>query len=129
MAHQWNELARGEHDMGGAGAVTILLTARVRDEKRAEFLLSARSLGPEGGFEFYEGVEDREGVCAVGRLQPHREVSPYLESDRFRALKGALRTLTSGWEIRLLSARVSWCADSRHPQGVAPQHDERRNDP
>ena len=104
----------------------MLLIARVRDEKRAEFLLSARSFGPEGGFEFYEGVEDAERVCAVGRLQPNTEVSPYLESDRFRALKGALRTLASAWEISLLAARVSWSADARHPQGVAPKHDDRR---
>ncbi len=129
MTQQSNEVKRSEGNEGAPGAVTVLLTARVRPEKRAEFLLSARSFGPEGGFEFYEGVEDPERMCAIGRLQPHTEVSPYLESDRFRALKGALRTLTSGWEVSLLSARVSWCADSRHPQGVAPQHDDRRREP
>ncbi len=112
MAHQSSELARGEQDIGGAGAVTMLLTARIRAEKRAEFLLSARSFGPTGGFEFFEGTDDPEQICAVGRMRASAD-ERYLESDRFRALKGALRTLASEWTLEVLRQREGWCAESQ----------------
>lgn len=113
MAHQSSEVGRDNQTSATAGAVTLLLTARIRPEKRAEFLLSARSLGPNGVFAFFEEVDDPMHVCAVARLEADATGPPYLGSERFRALRGALRTLASGWTISVLQESQTWCAESK----------------
>ena len=113
MAQQSSEVRVGEEGREVAGTDALLLTARVREEKRAEFLLSARSLGPAGGFAFFEGIDDPEHVCAIAQLQADATDQQYLASERFRALKGALRTLASGWTVSVMRERESWCAESQ----------------
>ena len=113
MAHQSSEGELGGRSRESPGAVTLLFTAWVREEKRAEFLLSARSLGPSAGFVFFEGIDDPAHVCATARLQVDGTDQPYLASERFRALKGALRTLATRWSISVLREREGWCAESQ----------------
>ena len=111
MAHQSSKGKLGYRSREPSGAVTLLLTARIREGKRAEFLLSVRSLGPGTSFLFFEGIDDPEQVCATARLQADGTDQPYLASERFRALKGALRTLATGWSVSVLKERERWCAE------------------
>ncbi len=113
MAHQSSEDKLGDRSRDTSGAITLLLTAWVREGKRAEFLLSARSLGPGTGFVFYEGIDDPRHVCGTARLQADSMDQPYLASERFRALKGALRILATSWSISVLREREGWCAESQ----------------
>lgn len=111
MTHQSSpeEVRVGEPP--AAAGITLLLTAQVRAEKRAEFLLSARSLGPHASVAFFEGLDDPGRLCAVWHMEADVGDPPYLQHTRFRALKGALRTLASEWDLRVLHEGARWCTE------------------
>ena len=87
---------------------SILITARERPEKRREFVLSARSLvesaaGVVGTPRFFRSLEDESQLCCVSSWRSEADFGAYLSSDAFRALRGAVRTLTEEGDVRIVS--------------------------
>lgn len=86
----------------------MLISARVRPEKRTEFLLSVRSLvqasGPIAGDpRMFHAIDDEAQLYCVASWASDVGAEAYLASDLFRALRGAVRTLGEGGTVRIVT--------------------------
>lgn len=85
----------------------LLLTVRVRPEKRAEFVLSARALmeaapGVRGSPSITASLEDANLLSCRIEWETEAALREFLRSDAFRALRGAVRTLTEQGGLQVL---------------------------
>ena len=86
---------------------TLRLLARVPTEKRQEFLESIQSLSKEecGGFRrklLFEDVADETLFCWMAESDSRKELEAFMQSDTFRALRGAAQVLGTLEELRVV---------------------------
>ncbi len=90
---------------------TLRLLARVPAEKRQEFLESLTSLTAtdEWGLcrkMLFEDVGDDTLFCWMGDCDSKRDIDAFMQSDTFRALRGAARVLGTLEELRIVEDRT-----------------------
>ena len=86
----------------------LLVTVRVPPEKQREFMASAQLLARNprnlsGDPIAFVATDDERCVLCLSRWESGTDIQTFLESDTFRALRGALRTLGEDGAIRVLS--------------------------
>jgi quinol monooxygenase YgiN len=86
--------------------LTLLLLVRVRPAKRSELILSARGLAPKerdacNGFAILQSVDDSDLLYIVGQWESEEACRSYLNSEAFRALRGAAGVLGTYHEWRV----------------------------
>ena len=91
--------------------VGIEISVEVRPEKRDEFLQAVETLSPLGeegkqcqSQEIYEDHGQRNRFLWVERWQDNEKLQARLDSDRFRALLGAVRVLGTVEDMQLVAA-------------------------
>lgn len=84
----------------------LFVSAHVRPKKRAEFLLALQTLAPtkeDGGWcRVFEDESDPDRLCCTLGWSSDQARLVYLESERYRALRGALRTLAADGSVAVL---------------------------
>jgi 2'-5' RNA ligase len=90
---------------------TLRLLARVPEDKRQEFLESLRSLSKRVKIGFrrkllFEDVNDETHFCWMGDSDSKEDLEAFMQSDTFRALRGAAQVLGTLEELRIVEDRT-----------------------
>ena len=77
--------------------VGLLLVVHVQADKRQEFIQSLTSLAPRDGstitHTLLQGIDNANLICLMATFQDPHDLSAYLQSRRFQALRGAITVL------------------------------------
>ena len=92
---------------------TLRLLARVPGDKRQEFLDSLKSLTAtdEWGLcrkMLFEDVVDNTSFCWMGDCDSKEDLEAFMQSDTFRALRGAAQVLGTLEELRIVEDRTEF---------------------
>jgi quinol monooxygenase YgiN len=87
--------------------VSMIVVAKVRPEKRNEFMDAMRTLQKErltekgiSGSRVYEEVESPTGFRLIDEWETDEDLQRYFSTEGFRILLGALRTLCAEAEVK-----------------------------
>ena len=91
---------------------TLRLLARVPAEKRQEFLESLKSLTASEHWGLcrkmlFEDVDDDTLYCWMGDCDSEADLDAFMQSDTFRALKGAAQVLGTLDDVRVVHDRLA----------------------
>lgn len=91
---------------------TLRLLARVPTEKRQEFLESLKSMTAGGHWGLcrkmlFEDVDDDTLYCWMGDCDSEDDLEVFMQSDTFRALKGAAQVLGTLEDVRVVRDRLA----------------------
>jgi hypothetical protein len=89
---------------------TLYLRAQILPEKREEFLNSFKFMPGSAPSQpqmhtIYQEVQDATSVCWLADWQTREELVSFLQSDAFRALRGAVKVLGSLVEVRVVETQ------------------------
>jgi quinol monooxygenase YgiN len=101
-----------------ASRLILLFLVRVRPAKRAELILSVRGLAPKErdactGFAILQSVDDNDLIYIVNQWESLEGCRRYLDSESFRALRGAAGVLGTYSEWRIVTDAPEW-----HPANI-----------
>ena len=87
--------------------ISMTVFAKVRPEKRQEFLLAVRSINSDREIQegltkstLYRETDDQTGFSLTYEWETQEDCERYLGAENFRVLLGALRVLCEKSEIR-----------------------------